>query len=159
MFWKEGYRFDVDWLLKKHSLLLFYSFILYKNNVRIIFYAVSVIICIFIVRIRFMMMVNLKMYELKNKKHGLILNNKNTTINHQFIKLNSRNFKFSERGLAELTLRDFDEIEVRYIQVMPLEVNFTQIFSKYLITEGLQKKHDSKEEKKKYVDFLKNLNI
>ena len=118
-----------------------------------------VIICIIIYRIRFMMMINLKMHELKNKKHGLILNNKIITIDHQFIKLNSRKFKFSVWGLAELTLRDFDEIEVGYIQVMPLEVNFTQIFSKYLITEGLRKKHDSKEEKMKYVDFLKNLNI
>ena len=54
-----------------------------------------VIICIIIYRIRFMMMINLKKHELKNKKHRLILNNKITTINHQFIKLNVRNFKFS----------------------------------------------------------------
>ena len=90
-----------------------------------------IIIIIIIYRIRIILLIKLKLRELKNKRHGLVLYNKIITIDYQIIKNNSRNYKLSLWGLTELGLRYSDKIEVGCIQMMPLEINFTQIFADY----------------------------
>ena len=118
-----------------------------------------IIVIIIIYRIRIILLIKLKRRELRNKRHGLVLSNKIITIEHQIVKINSRNYTFSLWGLTELGLRYSDKIEVGFVQMMPLEVNFTQIFANYLVKEGLKKKHDSKDDKLKFNEKIKNLLI
>ena len=118
-----------------------------------------IIIIIIIYRIRIILLIKLKIRELRNKRHGLVLSNKIITIDYHIIKKNGRNYTFSLWGFTELGLRYSDKIEVGFVQMMPLEVNFTQIFANYLVKEGLGKKHDSKEDKLKFKEKIKNLVI
>ena len=54
--------------------------------------------------------------------------------------MNKRKYEFKIWGYSEVELRDSDKIEEDYLYIMPLEVNFTQKFAKYLIAEGIFEK-------------------
>ncbi len=76
----------------------------------------------------------------------MIISNKIITSNTFFHKNGLRKYYFSIWGYAELELKDDDKIEVGLIEIKLLDVNFTQIFGKYLRTgKEITKNHDSKE--------------
>ena len=96
---------------------------------------------IVIYKIRLILLIRSKLSELGKKRGGLILFNKIKIIDFQFVPSDSgRRYKFTIWGYSEVELRDSDKIEEDYLYIMPLEVNFTQKFAKYLITEGIFEK-------------------
>ena len=74
-----------------------------------------IIIIIIIYKIRIILLIKLKIRELKNKRHCLVRYNKIIIIDYQFSKKNSRNFTFSLWGFSELGLRYSDKIKVGYV--------------------------------------------
>ena len=96
---------------------------------------------IVIYKIRLILLIRSKLSELGKKRGGLILFNKIRVIDFQFVPSdNRRRYKFTIWGYSEVELRDSDKIEEDYLYIMPLEVNFTQKFAKYLIEEGIFEK-------------------
>ena len=96
---------------------------------------------IVIYKIRLILLIRSKLSELGKKRGGLILFNKIRVIDFQFVPSdNGRRYKFTIWGYSEVELRDSDKIEEDYLYIMPLEVNFTQKFAKYLIAEGIFEK-------------------
>ena len=81
------------------------------------------------------------MSELGKKREGIIVFNRIKKIDFLFVPSeNKRRYEFKIWGYSEVELRDSDKIEEDYLYIMPLEVNFTQKFANYLITEGIFKK-------------------
>ena len=62
-----------------------------------------------------------------------MLFNKINFIDFVFLKRSQNKYTFKIFGTTQLKLRDSNEIKEGFIQIMPLEVNFTQNFAKYLM--------------------------
>ena len=106
----------------------------------------SIILLIILLKARKLYLFRRKLRELENKRGGLIISNKIITIDAFFHKYYFNKYIFSIWGYAELELKDDDKIEVGLVEIKPLDVNFTQIFAKYLKTgKEITKNHDSKE--------------
>ena len=115
----------------------------------------SIILLIILLKARKLYLFRRKLRELENKRGGLIISNKIITIDSFFHKSYYNKYYFSIWGNAELELKYDDKIEVGLVKIKPLDVNFTQIFAKYLKTdEEITKNHDSKEH---FSNYKKNV--
>ena len=101
-----------------------------------------------IYKIRLILLIRSKLSELGKKRGGLILFNKIKIIDFLFAPSDDkRKHEIKIWGYSEVELRDSDKIEEDYLYIMPLEVNFTQKFPNYLITERIFKIQEPRSKK------------
>ena len=93
---------------------------------------ILILLLTIILKFRIFFLIRSNLQEIRNRRKGFMLFNKIRMLDFVFFKKAYTKYTFKISGITELELRDCDEIDEGFIQVMPLEVEFTKNFVKHL---------------------------